>query len=160
MSTAGAIDGEFAGLGFSAEQWIVAAGIGVYIVGVTWFARSEALTSRRGPLVLGATIMVAGIGLLAVFPRFRPAATPLNFSSELVWPGLLMLLMISVFRRCVLAIVKPEPEQVQRAVKQGILSLIVLDAAVCLAVRGPMWSLAILALLLPTLWLGRWVYST
>ena len=49
---------------------------------------------------------------------------------------------------------------VQAAVKIGILSLIVLDASVTLAVAGPVWAVPILALLAPALVLGRWVYST
>ena len=49
--------------------------------------------------------------------------------------------------------------------KQCILSLILLDAAVCYSVRGfagpgiP-WVLLILLLLVPTMFLGRWIYST
>ncbi len=152
-------DPDFA-FGFSADQWMVAAGIGVYIVGVTWFARSEARTSQRGPLMLGLGIMLAGIGLLAAFPLLRSPTAPLMFTSAIVWPCLLLLLMVSVVRRCALAIARPEPQLVQMAVKQSILSLIVLDAAVCLAVSGPIWAMLVLALLLPTVLLGRWVYST
>jgi 4-hydroxybenzoate polyprenyltransferase len=49
---------------------------------------------------------------------------------------------------------------VQAAVKNCILSLIVLDAAVCFTVRGVAGALPILVLLIPALFLGRWVYST
>ena len=49
---------------------------------------------------------------------------------------------------------------VQAAVKQAILSLIVLDASVALVTGPPVWALVILSLLLPPLLLGRWVYST
>jgi hypothetical protein len=49
---------------------------------------------------------------------------------------------------------------VQTAVKHAILTLIVLDAAVILAVAGPLFALPVLALLVPSLLLGKWVYST
>jgi 4-hydroxybenzoate polyprenyltransferase len=142
------------------EHGLIAAGIGVYIVGVTLLARFEAETSPRGGLLAGALVMAAGIGLLAAFPNFRSAGTPFLLASPLVWIGLLVLLTLSVFRRCVLAIVSPQPQYVQLAVKQSILTLIVLDGAICLAVRGPACALAILVLLVPSLSLGRWVYST
>ena len=73
---------------------------------------------------------------------------------------LLALLMFSVMRRCASAAIDPVPEKVQAAVKQSILSLIWLDAATALAVAGPLYGVAIAALLIPALVLGRWVYST
>ena len=75
--------------------------------------------------------------------------------------GLLLgLLMFSVLRRCVVAALDPGPAKVQAAVKQSILSLIWLDAAMALVVANPAYAIAIAALLIPALLLGRWVYST
>ena len=68
--------------------------------------------------------------------------------------------MVSVTRRCVTAIVNPVAANVQTAVKHCIVTLIVLDAAVVLAVAGPMFALPVLALLVPSLLLGKWIYST
>jgi hypothetical protein len=45
-------------------------------------------------------------------------------------------------------------------VKSAIVSLIVLDAAVCFLMSGPYAALGVLLLLAPMLLLGRWVYST
>ncbi|MBX3440522.1 MAG: UbiA family prenyltransferase, partial [Planctomycetaceae bacterium] len=45
------------------QIWI-AAGMGVYIVGVTWFARTEAERSRRGPLALAAVVINLGLMIL------------------------------------------------------------------------------------------------
>jgi len=78
----------------------------------------------------------------------------------LVWPTLLVLLMVSVVRRCVAAISDPSPRHVQQAVKHSIFTLIVLDAAVVLAAQGPLPALGVLALLIPTSVLGKWVYCT
>lgn len=142
-------------LGLSGPHWAIASGIGLYVSGITWFARREAQRSRRGAL-LGATgLMVAGIalfgqGVLWVGPRLEPT----------LWWLLVGLLLLTVVRRCGMAIAAPEPGQVQAAVKQSILSLIWFDAAAGLALAGPATGVALAALLIPALVLARWVYST
>jgi len=141
------------------DQLLVAAGIGIYIVGVTWFARAEARTSQRSLLLLGLAIMGCGWGLLGIFPRFR-AAPLLLLHGSTVWPLLVALVALSVVRRCVAAILDPRPATVQRAVKLCILTLITLDAAVTLVTSGPVWAMVVLSLLVPTLVIGRWIYST
>jgi 4-hydroxybenzoate polyprenyltransferase len=103
------------------------------------------------------SVMAVGLGIMACVERFGKATV---FTNDIVWPALLTLLMVSVFRRGVFAIMSPTPEKVQATVKQAIYSLIVLDAAVCMAIRGPMAAIAVLALMVPMLVLGRWVYST
>ena len=63
-------------------------------------------------------------------------------------------------KRCLVAIADPRPGPVQAAVKLGILSLILFDAATALLVGPWYWATAVVALLLPTMLLGKWVYST
>ena len=142
---------------FSAAQWSVAGGIGIFIAGVTWFARTEARTSNRLLLAFGLIVMLLGLGVMASMELLGKET---QFSNDVVWPSLLTLLMVAVFRRGILAVANPVPANVQGTVKQAIFSLIVLDASVCLAVRGPMWAIAILLLLVPMVVLGKWVYST
>jgi 4-hydroxybenzoate polyprenyltransferase len=150
---------------FTLQHYCIAAGIGVYIAGLTWFARTEAKTSQRLPLVIGIAIMAAGIGLLAAFPAVVPpganliAPIPLAIVTS-AWFLLIGLLGANILWRALFAVTDPAPQRVQAAVKHGIVSLIVLDAAVSLAVRGPLWGALLLLLLLPTLFLGRWIYST
>ena len=141
---------------FGSGPLMAAAGIGIYIVGVTWFAKREAETSHKTTLWAAMGVMAAGVALLgaAVLP-FRGLAMDRN----LYWL-LLVLLMITVLRRCIAAAVDPAPEKVQAAVKHSILSLIWLDAATAAAVAGPMYGIAVAALLIPALVLGWWVYST
>jgi 4-hydroxybenzoate polyprenyltransferase len=150
--------------GFDASQLVVAAAVGMYIAGVTWFARSEAHTGNRGLLFGGLAVIVTGLSLLSAFPSygaFAAGRAQLTFANEIIWPLLVVLLGFSIVRRCLLAIVHPEPAKIQVAVKQCILSLIFLDAAVCLAVRWPpWWAVGIILLLVPTLLLGRVFYST
>ena len=57
------------------------------------------------------------------------------------------------------AIRKPTPKMVQSAVKRSIFGLVLLDAILATAFVG--WpGLLIVLLLIPAIWLGKWVYST
>jgi len=146
--------------GFATSHLMVAGGIGLYICGVTWFARTEAKTSNRGLLIWGTSLMGAGIGMLALFPVVEETGIAYRLDKEYVWPLVLFMLTFTILRRCVLAIIKPQPKHVQAAVKQCIFSIIVLDATVCLFVADWFWAVAVLALLAPMMLLGKWVYST
>ncbi len=147
-------------LGFGTSHLMIAGGIGLYIVGVTCFARSEATDSPRGVLTLGVLIMAAGIATLAVFPRWHLDSFAYQFVPTTTWPLGLAAMSIWILRRAVIAIRDPNPWRVQGAVKHCILSLIVLDALVCSLVCDWPYGFGILALLAPTMLLGRWVYST
>jgi len=158
----GKADDEIWRLAFDGSEFIVAAGIGVYIIGVTWFARNEARENSSGQLLIGVGIMAAGLVLLGSYPQFGDGANRLQFRMDLLWPMLIILIGFTIIRRCLTVALNPKPERVQAAVKQCILSLIMLDASVCLSVRPnePYWAIGVVALLIPTLILGRWVYST
>lgn len=147
--------------GYDAGQLMFAGGIGLYIVGVTWFARTEAVESNRWMLGLGGGLMVGGIGLLAALVAVQPSVVSINqsFGAFGLW-GVLVLLSLVLARRAVLAIARPEPQNVQLTIKQAILSLIFYDAAITLAVAGHLGAIAIVALLVPMLGLRRWMYST
>ncbi len=141
------------------DQLLVAIGIGVYVAGITWFARCEAKNSSRNMLMFGLGVMLVGIAILGAWPWYSEKVLPL-LAAKIRWPTLLVLLVTSVVRRCMIAIATPEPENVQNAVKHAIFSLVVLDAAVVWAVLGPYAALVVLLLLLPTMFLGKWIYST
>ena len=147
-------------LGYERSQWLAAAGIGIYIVGVTWFARTEATTSRRGHLLAALGVMAGGIVLLGMIPHYAGQYGSVRFQPAVFWPVLLAALFVPLARRGGNAVIYPEPQRVQAVVKNSIQSLILFDAATAMAVHGPYWGLAILALLIPTLLLGRWIYST
>lgn len=146
-------------LSYHYSSWLVAAGMGVYITGVTWFARSEATESNRTQLALATAVIVVGIMLLALLPSVPRDEKPVRLPGQtaVLLFGVLALPMV---RRALVAIQDPQPSNVQAVVKHCILSLIVLDAAITLLTSGPVPGLLIAALLLPTLLLGRWVYST
>ena len=147
-------------------HWVVAVGIGVYITGVTWFARTEAQESRRLHLAAATCVMALGLALLACFPALaNRALDPVSFPNYAIdigtrWYVLWGVLGAMILWRCLAAVANPSPRRVQMAVKESILSLIILDAVACFAARGIGWSILILLLLIPTMFLGRWIYST
>ncbi len=153
-----------AGIGWQPLWGVIALGIAVYIAGVTWYARSEAAASSRFALGGATFVLLLGIALLAWMPRWADEGLPELFQPVYArgssWQWFMAILAALIGYRCLLGVVRPVPVVVQRAVKQAILSLIVLDAAVCFAFRGVGWAVAILLLLLPAMFLGRWIYST
>ena len=151
---------------FQPMHWIVALGIGTYITGVTLFARSEATESHRGQLALALVVMLSGIGLLAWFPQWytgniEPISKPVHaLAIGDRWYWFWGLMSVIIGWRALRAVIDPHPVYVQGTVKQCLVSLIVLDAGVCMGVRGPFYAAAIIALVFPTMFLGRWFYST
>src|SRR5262245_51115849 len=140
MSTSSLLHGAVV-VGYSPSELLAAAGIGIYIVGITWFARSEATRSRSAPLWAALVVMALGVTVLGMSAGgfWRHAV-----QTEHYWI-LLGLLMVTVVRRCAVAALDPTPEKVQAAVKHSILSLILLDAATAAAIAGPVYGLAIAA---------------
>jgi 4-hydroxybenzoate polyprenyltransferase len=147
---------------WTAVHWTIAAGIGIYIAGVTWFARSEATTSKRPQLAAALLVMLAGMAILWCYPHITPQHRPLLAlqMQRNHWALLWAMLALIIGWRALRAVLQPSPTHVQAAVKTGILSMIVLNAAVVFAIHGPVASIAIMSLLIPTFILGWWVYST
>jgi len=132
--------------------------VGVYVVGVTWFARTEAHMSSRSALAGAAGVMGVGLVLALAAPvivtEFHLSPHPsVLFPYFLVGLGFLIGFPISR------AISRPTAAHVQKAVKQAIMGLVILDATLASAIAG-IGGLLILILLLPALYLGRWIYST
>jgi uncharacterized membrane protein YesL len=132
--------------------------VGTYIAGVTWFARSEARASNRTALAGAAGVMAAGL-LLALPAPVIASEFHLTPRTSFVFPYLLVALAFLIGFPVSKAISRPTPNHVQQAVKRTIMGLVVLDAALATALAGIV-GLTILILLLPALYLGRWIYST
>jgi 4-hydroxybenzoate polyprenyltransferase len=139
--------------------WLIASGLGIYIVGVTIFARTDAHTSARGRLVGGATVLLGGMVLLSAVPALT-ANQPRLVVNQSGWYLLWIVLALVTARRCTLAILEPVPPRVQAAVRHCVQSIIVLDAAVCVGYAGPYWGLAVLSLIFPTVLLALWLKAT
>lgn len=137
------------------EHLLVAGAIGLYVAGLTWFARSETARSRRGALLGAAALMAGAILLLAALPLVSDRLVGLAAGRLDFWPVAILLLGLLILRRFLWAVIDPSAGRVQIAVRSGILSLVVLDAAICAAARGLAAALVILGLLVPGVWLAR-----
>src|SRR5262245_24053869 len=128
--------------------------VGVYIVGVTWFARTEEKRSDPKVLTRAALVMVvAALLALAVATRVPPG------TSSPLFPYLLVAAGFWIGGPVLAAIRKPTADRVQTAVKRSIFGLVVLDALLASVFVGT-WGLLLVFLLPPALLLGKWVYST
>lgn len=146
--------GSLAFAGDSPIPWHLASVVGLYIVGVTWFARTEEGVSRKRLLAGAAGVMALSVGLAIAVPIHLPAG-----QVPVYYPYLLVLFGFIVGTPIVAAIRNPTPKMVQAAVKRSIFGLVLLDAILATAFVG--WpGLLIVLLLLPAMWLGKWVYST
>jgi 4-hydroxybenzoate polyprenyltransferase len=136
--------------------WLLALVVGLYIVGVTWFARTEARLSSQAALGGAAGVMLAALFLALPLPALFPAG-----SASPLFPYLLVALGFLVGIPVGKAVAGPSPPHVQAAVKRALMGLVVLDAVLATAVAGTL-GLVILVLLVPILFLGRWrwLYAT
>lgn len=152
-------------------QLYIALALGVYITGVTWFARTESEQSRRGQLAGSAVLLNLGLLMLLVLPaggllpNLGTTLVPLvgNFGEEdpAVVLFILAVVMLTIDRRVIAALVNPSPARVQTTVKTMLLSLVVLDATLILFKTGHAgYATATVALLVPALLLGRWIPVT
>ena len=149
--------GQSAGSRLSEVESIhLAAVVGVYIVGVTWFARRETERSGRPQLLAAAAVLLVATILALLLLVWRD---PVTAPEVVLYPVLLVAWGVVIGAPIGKAIAKPEPANVQAAIKRCLMGLVGLDAVLAFAFVG--WpGLAILLLLVPALWLGRWVYST
>jgi len=154
---------------FRPEQWLVAGAIGVYVAGVTLFAREESQRSNSRQLSVATMVIVFGIAMLAWLPHWSDRLIPQLQGQPRVWyePAGIRLWQALVFvtgawivRRYVHAIVDPTPKRVRIAVSQGILSIVMLDAIACYAVRDVFWAVMIVLFLIPAMFLGRRIQTT
>lgn len=145
---------------WTAPYWVVAGGIGLYIVGVTIFAKSEARESGRLQLTTGVVVMLCGMAAVASTPQWATGGEWPAFSVRSNWYVFWALFGMLIGYRCLRAVFDPRPALVQAAVRNCIFSLVFIDAAACLAAQEMFWGVVILLLLVPTLLAGRWIDST
>jgi 4-hydroxybenzoate polyprenyltransferase len=127
--------------------------VGLYIVGVTWFARQETHTSNRNFLTAAACVILAALLLALPLPLSASAWQAGDTAS----PGFVYLLVATGFLIGLpleRAIREPQPKQVQAAVGRCLMCLVLLDATLALATAGS-WGMVLLLLMVPGLWLRR-----
>jgi 4-hydroxybenzoate polyprenyltransferase len=136
--------------------WLLALVVGLYVGGVTWFARTEARLSSQAALGGAAGVMLAALLLALPVPALVAAG-----SASPLFPYLLVVLGFLVGIPVGKAIAGPTPRHVQGAVRRSLMGLVVLDAVLATAVAGTI-GLIVLVLLVPILYLRRWgwLYAT
>ena len=119
----------------------------VYIAAITMISRGEVHGSNRAALWGGVSMYTLVLsGLLAL-------AIGLSVSVEVVIPFLLLLGFL-IYPPLLRALRSNEPRLIGLAVKAGVLSLIVLDAAVAATFGGWVYGLLVLLLLPVSRWLA------
>lgn len=146
--------------------WIAAC-MGIYIAGVTWFAKREAKTNLRLPLLLATIVINIGlIGLAVWLGNFAISlGIPLppgiaDSKSVLVLWGVIA---ITINRRTLVAILDPSPAKIQPAIGVMLLSLIVLNAMIVyfkFGNSGIPYVVGILLLLIPAVLLRKVIPMT
>jgi 4-hydroxybenzoate polyprenyltransferase len=139
------------------QVWIAAA-MGLYVAGITWFARREAVTSSRSQLVGAAMLVHCGIlSLLVTMLRFSGQATSQSIGAAL----LLALVVAFIDFRLAPAVRNPTPSNVQRGVKQMLLAIVLLDATMVFWASGDIViAFGTALLIIPAATLGRFIFIT
>ena len=120
-----------------------ASGLGLYILGVTWFSRSEAGNSHQTGMIAGLALLLAGQGLDAwMISRFGATQSSIRGGCM----GLL-LLGLNLTMRATNAITHPRPILIQKTVGLMLLSLIFLDAILVFSLTADA-KLAVIVILL------------
>jgi 4-hydroxybenzoate polyprenyltransferase len=134
-----------------------ALGLGTYIAGVTWFARTEAKVSARGQLIGALAVSLGGIGLLGwLVVTHDPARANL-----VVAQLLLGMIAVNVTLRALSAIGDPSPERVQPLIPLMLLSYVMLCATLVYWHTGNgQYALATACLVIPALLLKRLIPMT
>lgn len=107
----------------TAAEWTIAAGIGIYILGVTIFARTEARETPRRKLATGLTVMASGILVLAA------GAAHVGNDSRYRWIVWLVIGAFVIVRHSA-SILSAQPRAIQRSIRTALRTLIFLDAVV------------------------------
>ena len=134
----------------------LAAAVGVYIVGVTWLARTEARATNKASLIGAALVLLAAFALALSVPAYRRADT-----ASVVFPYLLVALGFFIGFPLQRAIAKQTPSTVQRAVRRCLMGLILFDTALATGAAGEV-GLVLLVLMGPSVYLNTraWLYAT
>jgi len=140
-----------------------AGAIGVFVAGITWLAKREALKSQSlKQLVPGSALMVGGL-LLVVFAAWKFASQAVD-GPQLVksLPLAIGFICLPILRRLAIAWSSASGSAVKATVITSLRSLIVFDACMALLVENgrPIYSIAILGLLAAAWLLGRITRTT
>lgn len=109
-----------------------AAGLAIYIIGVTVFARNEAGASNKWLLSLGILLILSGMGLDAWLIGNAGATLPSISGSRMA----LLILSLNLLMRAAAVIPSPQPRRIQKTVGLMLLCIIFLDAIMVFAMTA------------------------
>ncbi|HIE96972.1 MAG: UbiA family prenyltransferase [Fuerstiella sp.] len=134
---------------WSGPQVVIAAALGVYVFGVTWFARNEAGNSSRFALGAGLAIALTGIGVNVWTALQVLSEKPSAMGAVIA----LCLIAANVGLRCVRAIQVNQSMLLQKTVGFMLLNIIFIDAAMvfCMTGSGRLASLVVILVIPATL---------
>lgn len=125
------------------ERWYLALLPITYIAAITAISAGEVKGGQR-------TTGLLALGLLALVILALPILTLVSTSSTLRLIGMLPFLALFVWRVLPAfwrAYLEPAPDRIRNAVKAGVLSLIVLDAAIAAGYAGLIYGAVVLSLM-------------
>jgi len=133
----------------------IAAGFGVYVMGLTSVSRREAVGDRTINLASGAVVTVIGLAILAFAPRVAEERPPWFFDVDRSFPILVFLIAAPVVLRLIRLARDRSPAHIQNAVRAGLLTIIPLAASYALLGAGQAWGIIIFLLVFPSIFLAR-----
>ncbi|MEI7458769.1 MAG: UbiA family prenyltransferase [Pirellula sp.] len=149
----------------SDSDWIVVAiavfGHVGFVMGITLAARRESLMDQSSTrLAIAWMISLLGIVAISVCPLWATGPLwardrPLRLDPRSLYPILIGLLMVPWLRRAIRSVRNPGVGTLVPAIKQAILSIIFLDAAIALQFAGSTPGMIVCGLAIPTLALAR-----
>ena len=141
--------------------WIIPLGHGLFVVGLTLAARKESNLMQSGfRLAIAWGVAVVGIVCIAGSVRFVPELTPLRLERGTMFPILVGLLATPWAIRAVRSVRERSVFSLVMAIKQAILTILFLDAAIALQFAGNVAGFVVCAMAIPTFALGRWFRMT
>lgn len=144
----------FGGIDAYRHVLLITIGVFLYVASLTYFGRDEATRSGRGRLIAGG--LGIAISIFFFIGSVSIVRSGYNDFTLVLW----LALTIQIGRVTLRTIRTPTPAMVQYAMKTFVLAIIAIDAVVASSIGGWQAGTVVLALLVPTLVLGRWVYST
>ena len=148
---------------FSQPQLAAATGLGLYIAGVTLFAKTEARISNRWQLALAQLIINAGFAVHVALILSRSTHGPIE-----VPLAMLFVVAFTINRRATAAVRDPSPARVQGSIKVMLLSLVIIDSTLVFwflntpegAGYGAAHALVTASLVIPAMLLSRLIPMT
>ena len=137
-------------------QILAAAGLGIYIVGVTLFARHEASVSSWSQLAQALFVMDAGLAVLHALMLTMPGRGQASMTLLL-----LALIAVPLNLRAISAIRSPEPARIQGLIRLFLLNYVTLCATIVYWHTGNgLLALMTACLVLPAMALSRLIAMT